>query len=60
MDIKKYIMSKRKYTLGKIRFWKNSILIKKIMKIMGCPIFAKVPTPLVLFCPILHDPPNPH
>ena len=26
---------------------------------MGCPIFAKLPTPLVRFCPILLDPPNP-
>ena len=26
---------------------------------MGCPIFAKLPTPLVLFCPILLDPPIP-
>ena len=25
---------------------------------MGCPIFAKLPTPLVLFCPILLDPPT--
>ena len=26
---------------------------------MECPIFAKLPTPLVLFCPILLDPPTP-
>ena len=26
---------------------------------MGCPIFAKLPNPLVLFCPILLDPHNP-
>ena len=26
---------------------------------MGCPIFPELPTPLVLFCPILLDPPNP-
>ena len=26
---------------------------------MGCPIFAKLPTPLVLFCPILVDPQPP-
>ena len=32
---------------------------EKIGKIMGCPIFAKLPTPLILFCPILLDPPNP-
>ena len=25
---------------------------------MGCPIFAKLPTPLVRFCPILLDPPK--
>jgi hypothetical protein len=28
-------------------------------RIMGCPIFAKLPTPLVRFCPILLEPPNP-
>ena len=28
-------------------------------RIMGCPSFAKLPTPLVQFCPILLDPPNP-
>ena len=38
---------------------KKRILIKEIVKIMGCPIFAKLPTPLVLFCPILHDPLTP-
>ena len=26
---------------------------------MGCPIFAKLPTHLVRFCPILLDPPSP-
>ena len=34
-------------------------IVKKIVKIMGSPILAKLPTPLVLFCPILLDPPNP-
>ena len=40
---------------------KNDLVKKneKKRRIMGCPIFAKLPTPLVLFCPILLDPPNP-
>ena len=61
VNIKRYIMSKRKCTLGKIRFWKkiNQNSCEKIVKIMGCPIFVKLPTPLVLFCPILLDPSTP-
>ena len=31
--------------------------LRKKRRTMGCPIFAKLPTPLVLFCPILLDPP---
>ena len=33
--------------------------LRKKRRIMGCPIFAKLPNPLVLFCPILLDPYNP-
>ena len=28
-------------------------------RIMGCPIFAELPTPLVRYCSILLDPPTP-
>ena len=31
----------------------------KNCKIIGCPIFQNLPTPHVLFCPILLDPPSP-
>ena len=41
--------------------WVKIVSEKKVKnpRIMGCPIFAKLPTPLVRFCPILLDPPNP-
>ena len=43
----------------------KDILVKNVKKTqqqyqnMGCPIFSKLPTPLVRFCPVLLDPPIP-
>ena len=53
----------QKCQLGKIIYEKiknnfsQKIFVKKENQNMGCPMFAKLPTPLVLFCQILLDPP---
>ena len=57
----KNCMGKTMYTFisEKIFYFIFFFFWKKTQQNMGCPIFAKVPTPLVRFCPILLDPPNP-
>ena len=54
-------MGKRRHSLHFKAFslLKKTVLLKILCENMGCPIFAKLPTPLVRFCPIVLDPPSP-
>ena len=56
-SVKRNFVGKRKITLD--AQWGKIVSETKVKnpRIMECPIFAKLPTPLFRFCPILLDPP---